>query len=97
MNNKATATCQNGHTFEWGSCKAEVKKLFGGTKICGAKGFEQIYADRAPLTVSFDDEPWEAVRCAGCGSMFTSANCPECGIEVPVTAFRKTGLLARLG
>jgi len=34
VNHKATATCTNGHTVEWGSCKGQVKKLFGGTREC---------------------------------------------------------------
>lgn len=46
-----------GPTFEWGTCKGAKKKLFGGTTVCGARGFEQVYADRSRLTVSFDDRP----------------------------------------
>jgi len=97
MNHKATATCRQGHTFEWGSCRGQVKKLFGGIKTCGMKGFEQIYSDGRTTTVSFGDEPWDAARCTTCGSVFTSTTCSQCGVEVPVTAFHKKGLFARLG
>jgi hypothetical protein len=97
MNHKATATCPQGHTVEWGSCKGHVKKLFGGIKICGMKGFEQIYSDGHMTTVSFGNDPWDPVRCTTCGSVFTSTNWPQCGVGVPVTAFHKKGLFARLG
>ena len=97
MNHKASARCANGHQLEWGSCKAEVKKLFGGTKECGSKGFEQIYGDGSRLSVSFDDRPFIAVQCVGCKTVFRSTTCPACGVEVPVSLFRKKGLLANLG
>ena len=97
MNHKATAQCKNGHSLEWGSCKAEVKKLFGGTKVCGSKGFEQLYADGTVLTVSFGNAPWVKVRCVGCKTEFASTKCPQCGVEVPVSAFGKKGLTARMG
>jgi hypothetical protein len=97
MNHKATAACPQGHTFEWGPCKGQIKKLFGGTRNCGMKGFEQIYSDRPTATVSFDDERWNAVRCTSCGSVFTAVQCPQCGIDVPASAFQKKGLFAKLG
>src|SRR5437879_1595188 len=97
MNHKASARCQNGHSLEWGSCRAEVKKLFGGTKTCGSKGFEQIYSDGKTLTVSFDSRRWNAVRCIGCKTVFNSTTCPQCGVEVPATAFEKKGFMANLG
>ena len=97
MNHKASATCKNGHTFEWGSCTTQVKKLLGGSKECGSKGFEQIYGDGRTATVSFDSDAWTAVRCVGCKGVFTSKKCPTCGVEVPVTAFKKKGLFAKLG
>jgi hypothetical protein len=97
MNHKASATCKNGHTVEWGSCTAPVKKMFGGTKVCGSKGFEQFYDDGHTATVSFDNEVWSAVRCLGCGAVFMSRQCPTCSDTVPVSAFRKKGLLAKLG
>ena len=68
MNNKASAHCRNGHSFEFGACGAPIKKLFGGTKGCGCRRFEQ----------------------------HTSRQCPTCGDMVPMTAFRKTGLCAKL-
>jgi hypothetical protein len=97
MNHKATAKCKNGHTLEWGSCRGEVKKLFGGTKTCGMKAFDQIYSDGSRATVSFDDRRWNAVQCRSCHAVFTSTTCPQCGAEVPVTAFEKKGLFAKLG
>jgi hypothetical protein len=97
VNHKAKATCSNGHTFEWGACKGQVKKLFGGTKECGMKRFEQIYSDgRAPATVSFDGDRWNAVRCMSCGTVFTSTRCATCGVEVPVSSFEKKGFYAKL-
>ncbi len=65
MNNKATAQCSNGHSFEFGSYDAQVNKLFGilGTENCGCKTFEQIYADGRTTMVSFDNEPWIEVCC----------------------------------
>ena len=27
MNHKASATCKNGHTLEWGSCTTQARKL----------------------------------------------------------------------
>ena len=97
MNHKAIACCSNGHTLEWGTCKGEKKKLFGGTKTCGSRGFDQIYADGSSLSVSFDDRPFIKIRCIGCHTEFTSTRCPECGIDVPVSSFRKKGFLANLG
>lgn len=96
MNHKATATCSNGHTTEWGSCKGQVKKLFGGTKECGMKRFEQIYSDGRAATVSFDKDRWNAVRCMSCGTVFTITHCATCGVEVPVPAFEKKGFFANL-
>ena len=97
MNHKASAQCQNGHTVEWGACAAVVKSLFGGAKVCGSKGFEQLYADGRTATVSFDKQPWAAVRCLGCKGIFMSRPCPTCGASVPASAFRKKGLHAKLG
>ena len=97
MNHRASAKCKNGHTLEWGSCTAPVKKRFGGTKVCGSKGFEQFYDDGRTAIVSFDKEAWSAVRCLGCKGIFMSMKCPACGETVPVSAFKKKGLLAKLG
>ena len=97
MNHKASATCKNGHTVEWGSCTAQVKRVFGGTKECGSKGFEQIYGSGRTATVSFDSDAWTEVRCVGCKGVFNSKKCPTCGDEIPVTAFKKKGLFAKLG
>ncbi len=97
MNHKASATCPNGHEFEWGQCEGEVKKMFGGTKQCGAKLFEQVYADGSSQTVSFDDRSWIAVECVRCHAIFESKACPECGEEVPVTEFKKKGFFSKLG
>jgi hypothetical protein len=97
MNYKASATCNNGHPVEWGSCTSVVKKRFGGTKTCGSKGFEQLYDSGRTAIVSFDKETWSAVRCLGCDAIFMSRKCPICDESVPVTAFRKKGLLAKLG
>ena len=96
MNHKATAQCKNGHIVEWGRCKGQVKKLFGGLKECGMARFEQIYSDGSTATVSFDKRPWDAVRCMSCGATFTSTRCSQCGLEVPVSAFEKKGMLAKL-
>jgi hypothetical protein len=97
MNHKATATCKNGHKVEWETCKAKVKKLFGGEKDCGMRGFEQIYADGRSTTVSFGNEPWNAILCKSCNTVFTHSVCPQCGVEIPVSAFEKKGLFAKLG
>ncbi|MBZ5622972.1 MAG: hypothetical protein LAQ69_30195 [Acidobacteriia bacterium] len=97
MNHKASALCENGHTVEWGRCTALVKKWFGRARACGSKGFEQLYDDGRTATVSFDQEAWSAVRCFGCRGIFMSKNCPTCGVRVPVTAFKKKGLYAKLG
>lgn len=97
MNHKASGRCSNGHAFQWGTCKTQVSKLFGGTKTCGSKGFEQIYGDGSTLTASFGDTPFIAVRCVGCRTEVKSTTCPECGIAVPVSAFKKEGFLAKLG
>lgn len=97
MNHKASAKCANGHTVEWGSCRGQVKRLLGGTKECGMKAFDQIYSDGSRTTVSFDDRRWNAVQCRSCHTVFTSTTCPQCGVEVPVTAFEKKGFLANLG
>jgi len=37
MNYKAVATYSNGHTFEFGSCQSEVKKILGGQKYVNRK------------------------------------------------------------
>src|SRR5688500_8641101 len=97
MNSGASATCKNGHTFQFGSCGAPVAKLFGGQKPCGCNAFEQTYADGRTTTVSFDNEPWVEVRCVKCHVVHQSRNCPTCGEDVPVSAFRKKGLFAKLG
>lgn len=97
MNDKASAQCKNGHSLEWGPCRAVVKKLFGGTKTCGSKGFEQIYADGTALTASFGDQPFVRVRCVGCKTEYTSTKCPECGVDVSVSVFKKKGFFAKLG
>jgi hypothetical protein len=97
MNHKASATCKNGHHVEWGTCKGKVKKLFGGEKECGMRGFEQVYADGRTTTVSFGNDPWNAVLCKSCNTLFTYSICPECGIEIPVSSFEKKGLFAKLG
>ena len=97
MNSSASATCKNGHTFQFGSCGAPVSKLFGGTKPCDCKGFEQIYADGRITTVSFGNDPWIEVRCVKCHVVYDNRSCPTCGEVVPVSAFRKKGLFAKLG
>jgi hypothetical protein len=97
MNHKATATCSNGHTFQWGTCKAQKNRLFGGTKICGSHAFEQIYEDGSRLTVSFDDRPFTKIQCVGCKTVFTTTTCPQCGVDVPVSAIQKKGFAAHLG
>src|SRR5579884_1858968 len=78
VNYKASARCANGHIFELGTCKVEVKKLFGGTKLCGSKGFEQDYAAGT-------------IRCSGCHTVFKTIACPECGDQVPIKSFEKKG------
>lgn len=83
MNHKAVATCSNGHTFEFGICQVEVKKMFGGTKLCASKGFEEIGNGQ--------------VQCVGCNTIYSSKPCPECGEEVPITNFKSKGLFAKLG
>lgn len=97
MNHKASAECKNGHSFEFGPCGAQVKKLFGGTKDCGCKAFEQIYDDRRRATVSFDDKSWNAAQCSACKTVHTERTCPHCGDVVPMTAFKKKGLFSKLG
>jgi len=97
MNHKAVAQCANGHTFSLGECKSQVKKIFGGTKQCGGNLFEQIYNDGSVLTVSFDDRPFIALRCIKCHTQFDSIECPECGVAVSVSAFKKKGFLSKLG
>jgi hypothetical protein len=97
MNSSASATCKNGHTFQFGSCGAPVQKLFGGTKPCGCGAFEQIYADGRITTVSFGNEPWVEVRCVKCHVVYAHRNCPTCQEAVPVSSFRKKGLFAKLG
>jgi len=97
MNHRASAKCEKGHEVEWGSCTALVKKVFGGTKECGSKSFEQFYDDGRTATVSFDKEAWSAVRCQGCRGIFMSRKCPICGESVSVRVFKKKGLLAKLG
>lgn len=97
MNHKASATCKNGHSFEFGSCGAPVSKLLGGTKPCGCNAFEQTYGDGRTSTVSFDNTPWMEARCLKCHVVHTSRSCPNCGDAVPVSAFKKKGLWAKLG
>jgi hypothetical protein len=97
MNHAATATCRNGHTFQFGSCGAPVQKLFGGIKACSCGMFEQTYADGRTTTVSFGNDPWVEVRCIKCHVVYTSRQCPTCGENVPVSAFKKKGLFAKLG
>ena len=96
VNHKASATCKNGHRVEWGTRKGQVRKLFGGTKRCGMGRFEQFYGDGRTALISFDDDSWEAVRCMSCGAVFAATTCEECGIEVPVSAFKKKGFFAKL-
>jgi hypothetical protein len=97
MNHKASAVCKNGHSFEFGSCGSPVEKLFGGVRACSCNAFEQIYGDRTTTTVSFDDTPWTAVRCLKCKAVHDSRSCPICSETVPITAFKKKGLWAKLG
>lgn len=97
MNHKASATCRNGHPFEFGSCGALVSKLFGGTKPCGCNMFEQTYADGRTTTVSFGNDPWMEARCVKCHVVHNSRICPTCGDTVPLSAFKKKGLWAKLG
>ena len=87
MNHKAKATCPKGHTFEWGTCAGQVKKLFGGTKVCGSKGFVEAWGSGGR----------EAVQCIGCKTVYESGTCPECGARVAVSEFKKKGLYAKLG
>ena len=96
MNNKASSQCRNGYSFEFGACGAPIKKLIGGTKRCGCRRFEQVYAYGQTSIVSFDNSPFEAVLCLACKAQHTSRQCPTCGDMVPMTAFRKTGLWAKL-
>jgi|GEM_PF-2427164 len=97
MNSSASATCKNGHTFQFGACGAPVQRLLGGTKPCGCGLFEQIYGDGRVTTVSFGNDPWVEVRCMKCHVVRTDRNCPTCGESVPVSGFRKKGLFAKLG
>ena len=97
MNHKAVATCPNGHIVNWGVCETQVKKMFGGTKNCGCKLFEQIYADGSRLTVSFDNRQWNAVQCIKCKEIFDNKKCPECNEEIHVTEFKKKGFISKLG
>jgi hypothetical protein len=61
------------------------------------KGFEQIYSDGRTATVSFDDQRWNAVRCKSCNTVFAHTNCPQGGVEIPVSSFEKKGLFSKLG
>ena len=36
-------------------------RYLGGEKECGMRGFEQVYADGRTTTVSFRNDPWNAV------------------------------------
>ena len=83
MNYKAVATCSNGHTFELGPCKAEVKKFFGGTKVCESKGYVEINSDE--------------VQCIGCKIIYTHKFCPQCNEKVAISSFKKKGFYAKLG
>jgi rRNA maturation endonuclease Nob1 len=83
MNHKASAVCANGHEIELGQCQVEVKKLFGGTKICNSKGYEELSSDE--------------VKCMGCKTVFEFKTCPTCGVKVPVQNFKKKGIYANLG
>ena len=83
MNHKASATCSNGHEVEFGTCDVEVKKLFGGTKICGSKGYIELSSDE--------------VQCMGCKTVIAEKRCPVCGVPIPVSSFRRKGLYAKLG
>lgn len=83
MNHKASATCPNGHKVEFGTCQIEVQKMFGGTKICGSKGFEELSRGE--------------VGCIGCKTIIRSRNCPTCNASIPVSQFERKGFFAKLG
>jgi hypothetical protein len=83
MNHKASAICPKGHEVELGTCQMEVKRIFGGTKICGSKGYVELSVDE--------------VQCQGCKTIYASKKCPICGAEIPLSSFRKKGLYAKLG
>ena len=82
MNHKASTKCPKGHEVEFGSCQAEVKKLFGGTKICSSKGYEKLSSDE--------------VKCVGCNTVYTYKTCPQCGSKIPLSQFEKKGLYPSL-
>jgi hypothetical protein len=83
MNHKASATCPNGHVVEFGPCQIEVKRLFGGTKACGSKGYVELSQD--------------AVECQGCKTVIQAKTCPVCNASIPIAAFQKKGIFAKLG
>lgn len=83
MNHKASATCPNGHAVEFGPCQIEVKKMFGGTKTCGSKGYVELSQDE--------------VQCQGCKTIIEAKSCPVCNASIPVAAFQKKGIFAKLG
>jgi len=97
MNHRAVGHCPKGHTFKLGSCTAQVKRFFGGTKACGSKLFEQLCTDGTALTVTFDNGLFVALRCVKCHTELDTILCPECGAVVSVSAFRKEGFLSKLG
>jgi hypothetical protein len=83
MNHKATASCPNGHNSELGQCDNEVKKFFGGTKVCGSKGYTELSKDE--------------IQCVGCKIIYNTKKCSVCGVEIPVSGFQKKGVFAKLG
>jgi len=83
MNHKATAVCSKGHKVEFGSCQAQRNKLFGGIKVCGSKGYVQPSQNE--------------VQCVNCRLIYSSKRCPTCGVDIPVSHFKKESLFSKLG
>ena len=87
MNHKWVAQCPEGHTTFSGTCKAEVRKFFGGTKVCGSKGFDQAFGGGGIVSI----------RCLGCKTVYTHLECETCGREIPVSAYNRKGVMSHLG
>ncbi len=83
MNHKASATCPNGHAVELGQCQMEVKKFFGGTKVCGSKAYDELSSAE--------------IQCLGCKMIYDFKTCPQCGAKIPISRFERKGIFAKLG
>jgi len=75
MIHKATATCSNGHTVEFGTCDKETTKFFFLKSNCTSQELEVLSRHE--------------IQCKKCKAIHMARPCRKCNDHVPVEKFKQ--------